>query len=377
MAEKRDYYEVLGINKNATDAEIKKAFRTLAKKYHPDVNKEPGAEEKFKEINEAYEVLSDPQKKQQYDQFGFAGMNGQGFGGFDGFSNMGGFDDLGDIFSQFMGGSGFGGFGGFGGRSRARSGPMKGESRYLSMSIEFLDAIHGSKKSIKLTVDKKCESCGGTGAKSASDIVNCSKCNGTGRVTMQTRTPFGTMQRVGSCPDCNGTGKTIKNRCTNCGGSGYKTVDETIEINIPKGIQTGQQIRVQGYGDRGMNGGDNGDLYIEINVRPHKYFQREGNDIYIEVPISAVDATLGKTIDVPTCYGDVELKVPAGTQPDQLLRIKNYGVESLRGSSKGDQYVKIKIEIPKKISKEEKDLYEKLSKTENKSFFQKFKDAFK
>ena len=376
MAEKRDYYEVLGVSKDASEADIKKAFRTLAKKYHPDINKEKGAEEKFKEINEAYEVLSDPQKKQAYDQFGFAGANGQGFSGFEGFSNMGGFDDLGDIFSNFMGGAGFGNFG-FGSRSRARSGPLKGESRYLNMSIEFLDAIHGSKKTIKLTVDKKCSSCNGTGAKSSSDIVNCSKCNGSGRVSIQTRTPFGTMQRVGTCPDCNGTGKTIKNRCLSCNGSGYKSIDETIDINIPKGIQTGQQIRVQGYGERGINGGDNGDLYIEVNVKSHKYFEREGNDIYIEVPLSAVDATLGTTIDVPTCYGDVELKVPSGTQPGQLLRIKNYGVESLRGTSKGDQYVKIQIEIPKKLSKEEKELYEKLSKTSSKSVFERFKDAFK
>ena len=376
---KRDYYEVLGLSKSASDAEIKKAFRTLAKKYHPDINKEPGAEEKFKEINEAYEVLSDPKKKQAYDQFGFAGMDGaQGFSGFDGFTGgMGGFEDLGDIFSQFMGGQGFGGFGGFGGRSRARSGPMKGESRYLSMSIDFLDAIHGSKKSVKLTVDKKCESCNGTGAKSASDIVTCSKCNGSGRVTIQTRTMLGVMQRVGTCPDCKGTGKTIKNKCNSCGGSGYKSIDETIEINVPKGIQTGQQIRVAGYGERGINGGDNGDLYIEINVRPHKYFEREGNDIYIEIPISSIDATLGKKIDVPTCYGDVELQIPPGTQPDQLLRIKNYGVESIRNSSKGDQYVKVKIEIPKKLSKEEKELYEKLSKSSSKSVFEKFKDAFK
>ena len=377
MANKRDYYEVLGLSKGASEAEIKKAFRTLAKKYHPDINKEPGAEEKFKEINEAYEVLSDPQKKQAYDQFGFAGMDGaQGFSGFDGFSSNMNFDDIGDIFSQFMGGSSFGGFG-FDGRSRARTGPMKGDSRYLSMSIDFLDAIHGSKKSIKLTIDKKCDSCSGTGAKSASDVVTCAKCNGSGRVTIQSRTPFGMMQRVGTCPDCNGTGKIIKTKCQNCGGSGYKSVDETIDINIPKGIQTGQQIRVQGYGERGSNGGDNGDLYIEINVKPHKYFEREGNDIYIEVPLSAIDATLGTTIDVPTCYGDVELKVPSGTQPDQLLRIKNYGVESLRGSTKGDQYVKVKIEIPKKISKEEKELYEKLSKSSSKSVFQKFKDAFK
>ena len=379
MADKRDYYEVLGVSKSASDDEIKKAYRSLAKKYHPDINKAPDAEEKFKEINEAYEVLGDPKKRQTYDQFGFAGMDGaNGFNGFGDFSNvnMGDFGDIGDIFSQFMGGSSFGGFG-FGGRNRTRSGPMRGESRYLSMSIDFLEAIHGVKKSIKLDVDKKCETCNGSGAKSASDVVTCSKCNGTGRVTMQTRTMLGVMQRVGTCPDCNGTGKTIKNKCSSCSGSGYKSITETIDISIPKGIQSGQQVRVQGYGERGSNGGDNGDLYIEINVRNHKYFVREGNDIYIEVPISALDATLGTTIDVPTCYGDVELKVPSGTQPDQLLRIKNYGVESIRSSTKGDQYVKIKIEIPKKLSKEEKELYEKLNNTKSKSVFERFKETFK
>ena len=378
MPDKRDYYEVLGVSKSASEDEIKKAYRSLAKKYHPDINKAPDAEAKFKEINEAYEVLGDPKKRQTYDQFGFAGMDGagQGFGGFGDFSNMGGFEDLGDIFSNFMGGGSFGGFG-FGGRQRARTGPMQGESRYLSMSIDFLEAIHGVKKSIKLTVDKKCDTCGGSGAKSSSDIITCSKCNGTGRVTIQTRTMLGVMQRVGTCPDCGGTGKTIKNKCTSCSGSGYKSINETIDINIPKGIQTGQQVRVQGFGERGINGGDNGDLYIEINVRKHKNFIREGNDIYIEVPISALDATLGTTIDVPTCYGDVELKVPSGTQPDQLLRIKNYGVESIRSGVKGDQYVKIKIEIPKKLSKEEKELYEKLNSTKSKSVFEKFKETFK
>lgn len=376
MAEKRDYYEVLGVSKSASADEIKKAYRSLAKKYHPDINKAPDAEAKFKEINEAYEVLSDPKKKQTYDQFGFAGMDGAN--GFGGFSNMGGFEDvdLGDIFSDFMGRGGFGNFG-FGGRSRQKSGPMQGDSRYLSLSIDFLEAVHGVKKSIKLTVDKKCEKCNGTGAKSTSDVITCPKCNGTGRVTTQTRTFLGVMQQVTACPECKGTGKSIKNKCSECSGSGYKTVNETIDINIPKGIQTGQQVRVQGYGERGVNGGNNGDLYIEINVRSHKYFVREGNDIYIEVPISALDATLGTTIDVPTCYGDVELKVPSGTQPDQLLRIKDYGVESIRSSLKGDQYVKIKIEIPKKLSKEEKDLYEKLNKTKSKSVFEKFKEAFK
>ena len=378
MADKRDYYEVLGLSKGASEDDIKKAYRKLAKKYHPDINKAPDAEAKFKEINEAYEVLSDSQKKAAYDQFGFAGMdganfNGQGFGGFGGM-NM---DDLGDIFSSFMGGmgGGFSGFG-FGGRGSRRTGPMKGDNRYMSMDIDFLDAIHGVDKTININVDKKCSHCDGSGAESKSDIETCPTCHGSGVSTRQARTPFGVIQQQGVCPDCNGTGKKIKKKCPHCNGTGYNNVKEQVEVNIPAGISSGQQVRIQGYGERGENGGPNGDLYIEIRVRPHKYFIREGNDIYIKVPITSVEATLGTKIDVPTAYGDVELTIPAGTQPNSKLRLKGYGVKELRSNSKGDQYVEVEVSIPKKLSKEEKELYEKLSqKKEN--IFDKFKKNFK
>lgn len=375
MADKRDYYEVLGLSKGASDDDIKRAYRKLAKQYHPDVNKAPDAEEKFKEINEAYEVLSDPQKKQTYDQFGFAGMDGQGgFGqGFSGFGDMG---DLGDIFSSFMGGmGGFSGFSGFG-SSRRRTGPLKGDNRYMVLDIDFLDAVHGVTKTINISVDKKCEACDGTGAASRSDIETCPTCGGSGVTMKQTRTPFGVMQQQGVCPDCNGTGKRIKKRCPKCGGSGYNTVKEEVEVDIPAGISTGQQVRVQGYGERGENGGPNGDLYIEIRVKKHKYFIRDGKDIYIRVPISSIDATLGTKIDVPTAYGDVELTVPAGTQPNTKLRLKGYGIKDLRSSAKGDQYVEIEVNIPTKLSREEKEMYQKLSeKKEN--IFDKFKKNFK
>ena len=376
MADKRDYYEVLGLSKGASDDEIKKAYRKLAKKYHPDVNKEPGAEEKFKEINEAYEVLSDPQKRAGYDQYGFAGADGQGFGGF---SNMGGFSDLNDIFDAFMGGSGFGGFSGFSsgsGRSR-NTGPIKGENRYMQLSIDFLESIKGVKKTISINVDRKCKSCNGTGAKSPSDIETCPSCHGSGRVQKTVRTAFGMMSQTAVCPECNGSGRHIKRVCPDCGGKGYNNVKEQIEVSIPAGINSGQQVRVAGYGERGSNGGDNGDLYIEIMVKPHSNFVRQGNDILIQVPISAVDATLGTTIEVPTCHGDVELKVPAGSQPGTKLRIKGYGVPYLNSAAKGDQYVELKVIIPTKLTPTEKELYEKLAGKKHESPFDKFKNTFK
>lgn len=374
MADKRDYYDVLGLSKGASEDEIKKAYRKLAKQYHPDINKSPDAEAKFKEINEAYEVLSDSQKRSNYDQFGFDGVDPNGFG--QGFSNFN-MDDLGDIFSNFMGGMG-GGFSGFnfGGRSSRRTGPMKGENRYMSMDIEFLEAVHGVSKTININVDKKCEQCDGTGAQSKSDIETCPTCHGSGVTMRQSRTPFGVIQQQGVCPDCRGSGKHIKKVCPHCGGTGYNNVKEKVEVNIPAGISSGQQVRLQGYGERGENGGPNGDLYIEIRVRSHKYFVRDDNDIYIKVPITSVEATLGTTIDVPTPYGDVELSIPAGSQPNSRLRIKGYGIKDLRGSSKGDLYVELEVTIPKKLSKEEKELYEKLSeKKEN--IFDKFKKNFK
>ena len=338
MADKRDYYEVLGISKSASEDEIKKAYRKLAKQYHPDVNKAPDAEAKFKEINEAYEVLSDPQKKATYDQFGHAGMDGFSGGGYSsGFGGMN-MDDLGDIFSDFFGGmGGFSGFNFGGSASSRRNSPMKGENRYMSMEIDFLDAVHGVDKMVSLSVDKQ----------------------------------------QGVCPDCKGSGKRIKKICPHCGGKGYNTVKEQVEVTIPAGINSGQQVRLAGYGERGENGGPNGDLYIEIRVRPHKYFRRDGNNIHISVPISSVDATLGTVVDVPTAYGDVELTIPAGTQPGQQLRIKGYGIKDLRTKNVGDQYVDVQIEIPRKLSREEKELYEKLANRKKESVFDKFKKTFK
>lgn len=371
MAEKRDYYEVLGISKGASDDEIKRAYRKMAKKYHPDVNKEPGAEEKFKEINEAYEVLSDPQKKATYDQFGHAGMDGAAGlgGGFSGFGG-GGFGGFDDIFSSFFGG----GFGG-GGR-RASNGPRKGNDRFMQMTIDFMDAIFGVNKKITIEVDEPCDHCHGTGARSQSDIQTCPTCHGSGYVVTQQRTPLGVMQSQSVCPDCHGSGKKILHTCDHCHGRGYEHKRVELDIKIPAGVQSGQQLRISGKGERGANGGPNGDLFIEVLVRRHKTFVRDGNDIRISVPISVLDAILGTKIDVPTVYGDVELTIPAGTQYGQQFRLKGKGVKGARTT--GDQYVEVTVEIPTKISREEKELYEKIkAKKGHESPFEKFKKAFR
>ncbi len=369
MADKRDYYEVLGISKGASDDEIKKAYRKMAKKYHPDINKEADAEAKFKEVNEAYEVLSDPQKKQIYDQYGHAGLDGSAGFGQGGFGDFGGFED---IFSSFFGG----GFGG-GSSRRTQSGPRKGNDRFMKMRVDFMDAIFGKTETIRLDVDEQCSECNGTGAKSSSDIKTCGQCNGSGRVMSQQRTPFGVFQSESECPSCNGKGKTIVNKCPKCNGKGYERKRSEIDIKIPAGIQSGQQLRIPNKGERGINGGPNGDLYIEFIVSPHKQFVRDGNNIHITIPISAIDATLGAKVEVPTVYGDETLEIPAGTQYGQQFRIKGKGVKSVRGDV-GDQYVEIKIEIPKKVSHEEKELYEKLRKVhKNDTPFEKFKKLFK
>lgn len=372
MAEKRDYYDVLGISKGASDDEIKKAYRKMAKKYHPDVNKEAGAEAKFKEINEAYEVLSDPQKKATYDQFGHAGMDGAaGFGGFGG----GGFSDFGDIFGSFFGG-GFGGFGG--GTRRSSNEPRKGNDRFMQMRIDFMDSIFGKTETITVEVDETCDDCLGSGAKTKSDIKSCTRCNGTGHIVTQQRTPFGVMQSQSVCPECRGSGKTIVNKCPKCNGKGYERKRMKVDIKIPAGIQSGQQLRIPNKGERGVNGGPNGDLYIEILVTAHKQFVRNGNDIHIRVPLSAIDAILGCEIDVPTVYGDVKLNVPAGTQHGQRFRLKDKGVKPANGrGAQGHQYVDIEIEIPTKLSREEKELYEKIRSKKGTSAFERFKKAFK
>ena len=362
MAEqKRDYYEVLGLTKSASTDEIKKAYRTLAKKYHPDLNKAADAPEKFKEVQEAYEVLSDPEKKNRYDQYGFAGVdenysNGFNFNGF----SSGGFDDLNDIFGSFFG-SGFRGSQ----SSRTSNGPRRGQDKYMEMSIDFMDAVRGLSKTITLEVEEQCGQCLGSGARSKDDIKVCPKCNGRGRVLRQQQTMFGIMQSESICPDCNGTGKKIERKCPNCHGQGYVKKKIEVEVNIPAGIQSGQQLRIAGKGDRGYNGGDNGDLYIEINVIDSKQFERDGNDIYVSVSISAVDATIGCSIDVPTVYGDVELDIPAGTQPNQKFRLKGKGMKDVRSNNYGDEYVIVNIKIPSSLSRDEKDLYNQLKTIES------------
>ena len=374
MAEKRDYYEVLGVSKGASADEIKRAYRKMAKKYHPDVNKEADAEAKFKEVNEAYEVLSDPQKKATYDQFGHAGMDGAGgFGGQGGFSS-GGFDDLNDIFSSFFGGSSFGG------SQRARrndTSPRKGQDRLMNMRVSFNEAIFGTVKTVKYEYDEECSSCNGTGAYSKADIDVCPTCHGTGSVVTQQRTAFGVFQSQSVCPDCHGTGKKVKRKCTKCHGAGHVHKKVELDIKVPEGINTGQRQRIKGKGDKGINGGPNGDLYVEFIVGTHPSFDRRNDDIYITIPISSLDATIGTVVDVPTVYGDVELKIPAGTQPNQVFRMRGKGVKNVKGNGQGDQYVEIKIEIPKKLTRAEMDLYKKIKAKDKESVFQKFKDTFK
>lgn len=376
MAEKRDFYEVLGVNKSASKDEIKSSYRKLAKKYHPD-NKETGDEAKFKEVQEAYDILYDDQKRSAYDQFGHAAFEQAGGnpggnpfeGGFGGFGGDG--VDLGDIFSSFFGG---------GRRQRTNpTEPRRGNDVVMRVKVDFMDAINGRDITLSLNVDEKCSTCNGTGAKSPNDIHTCSHCGGRGYINTQRRSLFGVVESQEQCPYCGGTGKTIANKCPDCGGKGYVRKKKDINVHILAGINNGQQIRVNGMGERGVNGGPNGDLYVEVVVKPHSTFERDRNDIHITVPLDAVDATLGKTVDVPTVYGDVSLVIPAGTQPGQILRMKGQGIKDLRTGKPGDQYVHLDIKIPTNLSKEQKELLEKFKGTtkENDSLFAKFKRAFK
>jgi molecular chaperone DnaJ len=381
MAEKRDYYEVLGVSRSASEDDIKKAYRKLAKKYHPDVNHEPGAEEKFKEINEAYEVLSDASKRKMYDQFGFAGMDGSQAGGPQGFSGFtsGGFDDLNDIFSSFFGGD----MGGFTSRSSSRrssNGPRKGEDHQMRLNISFLDACFGKKQSLDLDYDAVCSACNGSGAASPSDITTCPTCGGSGVVISQQRTILGIMQSQSPCPDCHGTGKRIRRVCPRCGGRGYERRHESVEVNIPAGVEDGQMLRIPGKGGHGINGGPNGDLYLVLHVQEHDRFVREGKNIFLDVPISAVDATLGTTVDVPTIHGDVSMKIPAGTQNGAQLRLKGQGVPDMRGGRNGDQLCTIQVLVDKKLTARERELYQQLKDLQDKqrkSPWESFKNMFK
>jgi molecular chaperone DnaJ len=366
---KRDYYEVLGVSKTATDDEIKKAYRGLAKKYHPDVCKEPDAEAKFKEVQEAYEVLSDSTKRQQYDQFGHEGPMG-GAGGFDGFNFGGGFGGFDDIFSSFFGG----------GRSQSSTGPKRGRNLKTSITLTFEEAAFGVEKEITLNKLDTCKDCSGTGAMSGKDIETCPKCHGRGKVIVEQNSFFGRIQTEATCPHCNGKGKTIKNKCTTCHGEGRIRTVSKLKVRIPSGVEDEQTIRLTGLGEAGSNGGPAGDLYINLSVKEHDIFIRDGNDIYLELPITFSNAALGTEIEVRTIHGLVKLKIPAGTQTGTKFKMTNKGIVNQRTNRVGHQYVVVKVVTPTNLSSEQKDIFAKLSKTDetsNNSFFEKIKKFFK
>ena len=365
---KRDYYEVLGVSKTATDDEIKKAYRNLAKKYHPDVCKEPDAEAKFKEVQEAYEVLSDSTKRQQYDQFGHEGPMG-GAGGFDGFNFGGGFGGFDDIFSSFFGG----------GRSQSNTGPKRGRNIKTSITLTFEEAAFGVEKEITLNKLDTCKDCSGTGAMSGKDIETCPKCHGRGKVIVEQNSFFGRIQTEATCPHCNGKGKTIKNKCTTCHGEGRIKNVSKLKVRIPSGVEDEQTLTVSGKGEAGPNGGMNGDLYININVKPHDLFERDGVHLYLEMPITFSQAALGDSVEVPTLDGKCILKVPSGTQTGTKFRIPGKGIKNARTGETGNLYVVVKLITPTKLSNEQKDLFKKLSKTneKNETIFDKIKKFFK
>lgn len=351
MADKRDYYEVLGLQKGASDDEIKKAYRKLAKKYHPDMN--PGdtvAEANFKEVNEAYDVLSDPDKKAKYDQYGHAafdpasGFGGGGFGGFGGFDDF----DISDIFSSFFGGGGGGG--------RRRNGPVRGDDVGVRVTLTFEEAVFGCKKDISFQRIQKCGECEGSGAAKGTSAKTCPDCGGRGQVNVQQRTPFGVMQTSKSCDKCHGTGKFIETPCKNCRGGGFVRATKKLSVTIPAGIDDGQRISLRGEGSDGRNGGASGDLIISVNVRPHAYFERDGYDIYCDVPVTFADATLGAEIKVPTIHGDETLTIPEGTQTGTQFTLKNKGVQYVNSTRRGNMYITVVVEVPKGLSSKQKDL---------------------
>lgn len=370
MAAKRDYYEVLGVSKDASNDEIKKAYRKLAKQHHPDVNSDnkDAAAEKFKEASEAYEVLSDQNKRQQYDTFGHAAFDpSRGAGGFGGFDDiMGGFG-FGDIFDSFFGG---------GGRSARRNGPVHGADLRMELRITFEEAAFGLTREVSINKDVTCEECGGSGAKKGTQPQHCAACGGSGQIRQQRSTAFGSFVNVADCPTCGGRGVIIKEHCAECGGRGILTKPRTIKINIPAGIDNGQVITLRGEGAAGQRGGEPGDLQIFIGVAPHEYFKREGFDLVLDMPVSFTDAALGAELTVPTLEGKAKLKMGEGTQTGTVFRLKDKGIQHLRSSKKGSLYVRVKVEVPTKLTDKQKTLlkeFEKAGKQKGKSFFEKVK----
>ena len=390
MAEKRDYYEVLGIGKNATDAEIKSAYRKLAKKYHPDLN--PGnkeAEEKFKEVNEANDVLSDPQKRQRYDQFGFAGVDpnyaAANGGGADGFGGGFGGVDLGDIFGDIFGGGFGGGFSGFGGGSSTRTAnaTRKGHDIQASVILTFEEAAHGCSKKITINRQDTCPDCGGTGAAKGTSPETCPDCGGRGYVVTQQRTPFGVMQSQQPCSHCGGRGTIIRNPCKTCRGTGKTAARKSLEINIPAGIDDDQNIALRGQGDAGSNGGPAGDVIVHVTVKADPMFERDGYDVTIHVPITFSQAVLGDDVEVPTVDGRIVQHIPEGTQSGTKFRLRGQGIQYLNGRGRGDQYVIVDVEIPKKVTRAQREAlkaFEDSMKEDNyekrKGFFKNLRDRF-
>ncbi|MCI6086282.1 molecular chaperone DnaJ [Selenomonas sp.] len=392
MSEQRDLYEVLGISKGASDAEIKKAYRKLARKYHPDLNRDnpKAAEEKMKEVNAAYEILKDPQKRAQYDQFGAGAFDGTGnfggnpFGGAGGFNfnfgqGGGGFsstDGFGDIFDMFFGG---------GGRSRQR-GPVaeRGADIRYDLHLTFEEAAFGKEEELTIPRMENCPTCHGTGAAAGSSPETCPDCNGSGMRRTVRSTPFGQMMNETPCQRCHGTGKIVKNPCKDCHGTGKKRANHTVKVTIPKGVDNGTRLRVSGHGEAGTNGGGYGDLYVYIFVKPHEFFKRQGNDVIVEVPVAFTEAALGGTVRVPTLDGLVDMKVDAGTQSGTIKRLRNRGIPFLRGSGRGDEHVIVKVLTPKNLNTKQKELLQEFAEIsgdkvnpEKKGFLDKLKKLFK
>ncbi len=351
-----DYYEILGVSRDASKEDMKRAYRRLARKYHPDVNKEDGAEDRFKEVNRAYEVLSEPETRARYDQFGEAGVSGAGASGFE-YGDMGGFAD---IFETIFGG--FGGAGATTGTSRRRSGPTRGDDLRLDLKLNFREAIFGGEKEIRIPHLESCQICQGTGAKTGTGSRTCATCNGAGQVRRATRTPFGSFAQVSACPTCNGAGEVIEEKCETCGGAGRKQETKKLKISIPPGVDDGTRLRVSREGDAGLRGGPSGDLYVYLMVEADREFIREGINIRSEITISYLQAILGCRLNVNTVDGPDELAIPSGTQPNTVLTLENKGVPKLGNATlRGDHLITIKINIPTRISGEERELLEKLA----------------